>query len=264
MSCSTCRSPNHLLTPDRRTSGSPFERPGSSHLLDPRGDRTRCVSRADHEGVTKRGRTLAAEHEQLDAGPGAHLPGAHVRVPDERARLRAAVRPAGGGRATPPHPRAPTPTSSCSTPARSGRTPTTGSTATSGHLRPVKDAHPGHADRRRRLPGAEGPRRDRPARPVGRRRLRHAQRRARCRRCWSAPGTTPRRRSRSSSRSRSSRRRCRPSGTPPTPAGSRSASAATTPARSASSRRCAARRRTAGPATSWPRCRRWSTRACSR
>ena len=42
------------------------------------------------------------------------------------------------------------------------------------------------------------------------------------------------------------------------------ASAATTPARSASSRACAARRRTAGPATSWPRSARWSTRASAR
>ena len=40
--------------------------------------------------------------------------------------------------------------------------------------------------------------------------------------------------------------------------------AATTPARSASSRRCAARRRTAGPATSSPRSRRWSPRASAR
>ncbi len=40
--------------------------------------------------------------------------------------------------------------------------------------------------------------------------------------------------------------------------------AATTPARSASCRRCAARRRTAGPARSSPRSRRWSPRACSR
>ena len=46
-----------------------------------------------------------------------------------------------------------------------------------GHLRPVEGRAPRHADRRRRLPGAEGPRRDRPPRPVGRRRLRHAQRR---------------------------------------------------------------------------------------
>ena len=35
---------------------------------------------------------------------------------------------------------------------------------------------PGHADRRRRLPGAEGPRRDRPPGAVGGRRVRHAQR----------------------------------------------------------------------------------------
>ena len=42
------------------------------------------------------------------------------------------------------------------------------------------------------------------------------------------------------------------------------ASAATTPARSASSRACAARRRTAGPATSSPRSERWSARASSR
>ena len=46
--------------------------------------------------------------------------------------------------------------------------------------------------------------------------------------------------------------------------GRRSASGATTPARSASSRRCAARRRTAGPARSWPRSRRWSPRASAR
>ena len=40
--------------------------------------------------------------------------------------------------------------------------------------------------------------------------------------------------------------------------------AATTPARSASCPRCAARRSTGGPATSSPRCSRWSTRASSR
>ena len=40
--------------------------------------------------------------------------------------------------------------------------------------------------------------------------------------------------------------------------------AATTPARSASCPRCAARRSTAGPATCSPRCSRWWTRACSR
>ena len=61
----------------------------------------------------------------------AHLPGPHLRLPDERARLRAAGRPAGSGRATSRPPTAPTPTSWCSTPARCGRTPTTSSTATS-------------------------------------------------------------------------------------------------------------------------------------
>ncbi len=49
-------------------------------------------------------------------------------------------------------------------------------------------------------------------------------------------------------------RRCRPRANPPTPHGFPSRSAATTPARSASCPRCAARRSTAGPATSSPRC----------
>ena len=57
---------------------------------------------------------------------------------------------------------------------------------------------------------------------------------ARCRCCWNAPGTTPRPRWRSSSRWRSSRPRCRPGASRRTPAGCRSRSAATTPARSAS------------------------------
>ena len=47
-------------------------------------------------------------------------------------------------------------------------------------------------------------------------------------------------------------------------AGCRSRWAATTPARSASCRPCAARRRTAGRVTSSPRCGCWSTTACSR
>ena len=87
---------------------------------------------------------------------------------------------------------------------------------------------------------------------------------ARCRCCSSGRGSRRRRRSRSSSRSRSSPRRCRPGASRRTPPGSRSRSAATTPARSASSRRCAARRRTAGPARSSPRSRRWSPRASAR
>jgi tRNA-2-methylthio-N6-dimethylallyladenosine synthase len=52
--------------------------------------------------------------------------------------------------------------------------------------------------------------------------------------------------------------------TPPTPAGCRSASAATTPARSASSRPCGGASRTVGRGRSSPRSRRWSTRACWR
>ena len=116
--------------------------------------------------------------------------------------------------------------------------------------RSVKAAQPRHADRRRRLPGPEGPRHDHRRRrpwvdvvfgthnigslPVLLERARVAARRPR---------------SRSSSRWRSSRRRCRPSASRRTPPGCRSRSAATTPARSASSRRCAARRRTAARAT---------------
>ena len=74
-------------------------------------------------------------------------------------------------------------------------------------------------------------------------------------------GCRRRRRSRSSSRSRSSRRRCRRGVSRRTPRGSRCRSGATTPARSASCPACAARRRTAGPATSSPRSARWSARA---
>ena len=46
-----------------------------------------------------------------------------------------------------------------------------------GHLAPVKAKHARHADRRRRLPGAEGPRHDHAQGAVGRRRLRHPQHR---------------------------------------------------------------------------------------
>ena len=116
-----------------------------------------------------------------------------------------------------------------------------------GHLAPVKAAAPGHADRRRRLPGAEGPREITAQGAVGRRGLRHAQHRLAAGAARARAGRRRRRRSRSSSRSRSSRPRCRPGASRRTRRGSRSRSAATTPARSASSRRCAARRRTAGP-----------------
>ena len=89
----------------------------------------------------------------------AHLRGPHLRLPDERPRLRAAGRSARGRPATRAPATARRPTSWSSTPARCGRTPTTSCTATSATCAPVKAARPGHADRGRRLPGAEGPRR---------------------------------------------------------------------------------------------------------
>ena len=118
---------------------------------------------------------------------------------------------------------------------------------------PGQGRAPRHADRRRRLPGAEGPRRDRPPGALGRRRVRHPQHRL----AAGAAGAGPAQR-------RGAGRDRRVAGGLPVDAagqarlgvlrpGCRSRSAATTPARSASSRRCAARRRTAGPATSWPR-----------
>ena len=63
---------------------------------------------------------------------------------------------------------------------------------------------------------------------------------ASCRCCWNGPGSRSRPRSRSPSRWSGSRPPCRPGATPPTAPGCRSASAATTPAPSASCRPCAA------------------------
>ena len=56
---------------------------------------------------------------------------------------------------------------------------------------------PGHADRGRRLPGAEGPRRDRPPGAVGRRRVRHPQHRLAAGAARAGPAQRARRRSRS-------------------------------------------------------------------
>ncbi len=94
---------------------------------------------------------------------------------------------------------------------------------------------------------------------VGRRRVRHQQPRLAAGAAGAGAGRSTRPRWRSWSRWNGSRPRCRPGATRPTRPGCRSASAATTPAPSASSRRCAARRPTGGRATSWPRSRRWST-----
>ena len=100
--------------------------------------------------------------------------------------------------------------------------------------------------------------------PVGRRGVRHPQHRVAAGAARPRPAQPARPRSRSSRRWRNSRPTLPARANPPTPHGFRSPSAATTPARSASCPRCAARRSTAGPATCWPRCSRWSTRACSR
>src|SRR6266540_7075552 len=96
----------------------------------------------------------------------AYLPGAHLRVPDERPRLRAAVR-AAGGRGVRPRGRGCYPgrggvqylrgTGERGQPAvREPRPPAPGEAVPSGD-----------ADRGGRLPGAEGPRRDRGAGTVG-------------------------------------------------------------------------------------------------
>ena len=58
-----------------------------------------------------------------------------------------------------------------------------------GHLAPVKAAQPGHADRRRRLPGAEGPRRRSPRRRRGSTSSSAPTTSARCRCCSSGRGS---------------------------------------------------------------------------
>ena len=100
----------------------------------------------------------------------------HVRLPDERARLGADLRAPRGRRIYPgerwrngrrrrlQHLRGPG--ERRQPPLRQPRSPA-----------PDQGEEPGHADRRRRLPGPEGPRRDRQEGALGRRRLRHAQHR---------------------------------------------------------------------------------------
>ena len=141
-----------------------------------------------------------------------------------------------------------TPTSSCSTPAASARTPTTSSTATSATSSRSRTATARHPDRRRRLPGPEGPRPHRRAGAARRRRVRHPQR---------APGRRAARRAArvpvgsiveildetaADDHDVVPRAPCPPAASCPTPAGSRSRSAATTPAPSASSPPCGAAR----------------------
>ena len=105
-----------------------------------------------------------------------HLRGPHLRVPDERPRLRTAHRPAGGRGVR----------------RRAGRR--AGRRGRVQHLRGPRErrqqalrqprppragegAAPRHADRRRRLPRAEGPRDHHREGALGRRRVRHPQHR---------------------------------------------------------------------------------------
>ena len=143
-----------------------------------------------HGGVHPRRRAPVpwVGHEQPSRRPRPHLRGPHLRVPDERPRLRAADRAAGGRGLRRGARRTSRPTSSSSTPARCGRTPTTSSTATSATSRPVKASAPGHADRGRRLPGAEGPRHDHRRRRRGSTSSSAPTTSARCRCCSSGPG----------------------------------------------------------------------------
>ena len=115
------------------------------------------------------------------------------------------------------------PTSSSSTPARCARTPTTGSTATSATCARSRTSTPACRSRSAAAWPRRTAARSSSARP-GSTSSSAPTTSARCRCCWSAPGTTPRPRWRSSSRSRSSRRRCRPGASRRTPAGCRSRS----------------------------------------
>ena len=100
----------------------------------------------------------------------------HLRVSDERARLRTHRRAARGRRPDGRAVRRATPTSSCSTRAASVRTPTTSCTATLGQLKPMQGRATRTPDRRRRLPGPEGPRPGAHQGAARRRRVRHPQR----------------------------------------------------------------------------------------
>ena len=134
---------------------------------------------------------------------------AHLRVPDERARLRAHRRPARSRRLRRGRPTRPTPTSSCSTPAASARTPTTSSTAP----RPAEAVEGARARVARSSVAGCLAQKDRDLvrqkAPVRRRRVRHAQRASHGR------AARPRRASaarspRSSTRPCSTTRRCSP------------------------------------------------------
>ena len=132
------------------------------------GDRDRARSGGRHRG---------AGGTSVDSPDAAQVPHPHVRLPDERARLSGwpvSSKP----RAWCPRSRPMPPTSSCSTPAASARTPTPVSTASSAGDGSAQGAPSRGEGRRRRLSRAEGRRRTRRTCTPRRRRLRHPQPRA--------------------------------------------------------------------------------------
>ena len=149
MSLSTCRSPKCLLTPWIEIIGDRRSPLASVHACADPTQVTRSLpgtARSDdfsgpHSAPYDEARDVGADPAtsrratRPRSAAGAHLPGPHLRLPDERARLRAARRAAGGRRLPAGAPTAPTPTWWCSTPARCARTPTTSSTATSATWR---------------------------------------------------------------------------------------------------------------------------------
>ena len=169
--------------------------------------------------------------------------------------LEAAGYARGAGPATPP-------TSSCSTPARCGRTPTTSSTATSGTC-----ARRRTRSRACRSPwAAASPRRTAPRSCGGRPGSTSSSARTTSARCPVAAGARPAQRGGAGGDRRVA------GGVPvhaarPARVGLRGLGvdlrrAATTPARSASCPRCAAPSATGVPVTCSPRSRRWRPRAC--
>ena len=152
MSFSTWRSPKCLLTPPVRTTAvHGLRRPG--------------LARSCSKTLTVTGRVSAMSGPSLVRGPSplvtgagtldramddvmtrparrAHLRGAHVRLPDERARLRAAHRPAGGRRYE-PAPRASTPDVVVFNTCAVRENADNKLYGNLGHLAPTKKQHPG-------------------------------------------------------------------------------------------------------------------------
>ncbi len=197
----------------------------------------------------------AAEAGSSLVADGAHVPDPHLRVPDERARLRADRRRADGR--------------------RHDRRPTTSTTrgvvvlntcairenadnklyGNLGHLKPVKDAIPScgsssRAASRRRTRGSIQRKAPWVDVVVG-----HPRAPATCSSCCARSETDGPADGRAGVHARRSPAPCRPLARTPSGRGSRSRPGATTPARSASCRSCGARSGHARSATSSPRCR---------